>query len=113
MLIVAAMLAAAVQVDQATELTNPADIAVAGSVEDALNALVKEAGSCKSQGMACACSLKPGLRRLSAAYHSAIRLHPSWNDAAVQYVKRANGRSLTTAIMFPAVRRQLEMCHVP
>jgi len=113
MIIVAAMLAAAVQVDQAAELTNPTDIAVAGSVEDALNALVKEAGSCKSQGMACACSLKQGLGRLSAAYHSAIKVHPSWKDAAVQYVKRANGRSLTTAIMFPAVRRQLEMCRVP
>lgn len=113
MIVVAAMLATALQTDRAIELTTPVDIAAAKSVEGALNSLVKEAASCKSPGAACACSLRPGLGRLSAAYHSAIRQHPGWKQAAVQYLVQANGRALTTAIMFPAVRRQLDVCHVP
>ena len=112
MILIAIMLAAA-HADQAIELTRPADIAAAASVDRVLKSLVNEAASCKSPGMTCACSLKPGLNRLSSAYHAAIKAHPNWKEAAVQYVVQANGRARTTAVMFPGIRRQLNMCHVP
>ena len=111
--VVAAIPVSAQRGDLAIQLTNSADIAAASSVNNALNSLVEQAGSCKTPGMACACSLKLGLSRLSAAYHSAIEGRPSWKQAAVQYLVKSNGRLITTAIFFPTIRRQLDMCHVP
>jgi hypothetical protein len=112
-LAVAPVFASAAHGERAIEITKPADIAAAESVHAAVDSLWRQAAICKTPGLACACGLRPGLGRLSASYHAAIRTHPEWTDAGVQYVVRANGRATTIAVFFPGLRRQLDMCHVP
>ena len=92
-------------------LTKTNDIEDLRSVQQAIDSLARQAAACKSPGMACACGLRAGLDRLSAAYRAVVTKHPTWNepDVVVQYV---DSQHITHATALPNVKRQLDACHV-
>ena len=96
------------------ELRTSREIADAVSANRALSALVDAAMSCPDSTMKlrmrCVCGHSREVNALNAAYTHAVRTHPGWNapNTAVGYRDPTNGRSV--ALVFPNLKRQLELC---
>lgn len=94
------------------QLTRAREIADAAAVDRAITTMVEDAASCGAaqDKQSCACSFKDDLKRLGAAYDTAVAKHPEWKaeDSVVTYIDPANGKSVT--INFPGVKRQLDAC---
>ena len=96
------------------ELRTSREIADAAAANRALSALVDAAMSCPNSTMKlrmrCVCGHSREVVALKAAYTHAVRTHPAWNapNTAVGYRDPTNGRSV--ALVFPNLKRQLELC---
>lgn len=95
-------------------LTEKSDISDAAAVDRAINVMARNVASCgpvlAKDPHTCACSFKDDMKKLKAAYDSAVAKHAAWNaeGTVVSYDKPASGTSVT--IIFPAVKRQIDVC---
>jgi hypothetical protein len=96
------------------ELRTSHEIADAAAANGALSALFDAATSCPDSTMElrmrCVCGHSREVIALKSAYTHAVLTHPAWNapNTAVSYRDPTNGRSV--ALVFPNLKRQLELC---
>ncbi len=94
------------------KLTKASDIGDAAAVNAGISVLVKDAASCPAATSKdqCACSFRGDLKKLKAAYDSAVTKHPGWNetDVVIAYLDTASGKSVT--LNLPGVKGQLDAC---
>ncbi|HSF95097.1 MAG TPA: hypothetical protein VLA52_08720 [Thermohalobaculum sp.] len=79
-------------------LTDPADIALAVAVSDAVDGATESIGGCREGGgelADCLCAHRADVDQVRAALDAALTVHPEWRDQSLFAADMGNGQSLT------------------
>lgn len=93
------------------DITEEAAIADAAAVSTILTTLTKDVTACAQVNeppAECQCKFKDQLGQLKTAYDDAVKKHPEWTGAVVNY--RAAGEAEGTSVSFASVEDQLKVC---
>ncbi|MCC7038131.1 MAG: hypothetical protein IT560_12620 [Alphaproteobacteria bacterium] len=93
------------------DITQESDIADAAAVSAILSTLTKDVTACAQVNQPpaeCQCKYKDQLGQLKTAYDAAIKKHPDWAGAMVNY--RTLGQREGTSLSFAGIAQQLNVC---
>lgn len=93
------------------DITEEAAIADAAAVSAILSTLTKDVTACAQVNeppAECQCKYKDLLGQLKTAYDDAVKKHPEWTGAVVNY--RTAGETDGASVSFPGVAEQLKVC---
>ena len=80
------------------DVTDPADIALAVAISDAVDATTEKIGACIGDGGAhqdCLCANADQIAGVRAALDGALADHPDWQDQTLAITDQGGGQSLT------------------
>lgn len=93
------------------DITDEAAITDAAAVSTILTNLTKEVTACAQVNeppAECQCKFKDQLGQLKTAFDDAVKKHPEWKGAVVNY--RASGETEGASVSFAGVEEQLKVC---
>lgn len=93
------------------DITQEADIADAAAVSAILSSLTKDVTACAQVNeppAECQCKYKDLLGQLKTANDAALKKHPEWTGAVVNY--RTAGETEGASVSFAGVEEQLNVC---
>lgn len=93
------------------DITEEAAIADAAAVSTILTSMTKEVTACAQVNeppAECQCKFKEELGQLKTAFDDAVKKHPDWKGAVVNY--RAAGETEGASVSFAGVEEQLKVC---
>ena len=93
------------------DITDEAAIADAAAVSTILTTMTKEVTACAQVNeppAECQCKFKEELGQLKTAFDDAVKKHPDWKGAVVNY--RAAGETEGASVSFAGVEEQLKVC---